>query len=70
MRCGDIHLRIKEILEMSVGFDLDTNNFTLRTFLARRNTQRREEQVILSMIQSHGTESLPQAGNEHTTNLQ
>ena len=38
--------------------------------LAIRNTQRREEQVILSTILCKATESIPQAGNNETTNLQ
>ena len=69
MRCGDLHLRIQEILETSIRFDGDTNNVKLRTVLASRNTQRLEEQVILSTIQYKVTESLPQSGNDQTTNL-
>ena len=69
MRCGDLNLRIQDILETSVPFDGDTNNPNLQTVLAIRNTQRREEQVILSMIRFKATESPPQAGNDETTNL-
>ena len=69
MRCGDLHLRIQDILETSFRFDADTNNTKLRTVLASRNTQRQEEQVILSTIRRQSTESLPQAGNDQTTNI-
>ena len=70
MRCGVIHLQIQYILESSVRFDGDTNNVNLRTFIASRNTQHQEEQGILSIIQCQETESLPQAGNCQTTNIQ
>ena len=50
-------------------FDGDINNSNLQTVLASRNTQRREEQVILSTIRCQATESLPQAGNDQTTNI-
>ena len=29
MRCGDLHLRIKDILETSVQFDVDTKNINV-----------------------------------------
>ena len=70
MSCGDINNRIQDILETSVRFDGDTNKFNVRTVLASRNTQRQEEQVILSTIRRQATESLPQAGNYQTTNIQ
>ena len=66
MRCGALHLRIQYILETSVRFDGDTNNVNLQTVLANRNTQRREEQVILSTIRCQTTESVPQASNYQT----
>ena len=69
MRCGDLHIWIQDILETSVRFDGDTNNVNIRTVLARRNTQRQEEQFILSMIRCQATESLPQAGNDQTANI-
>ena len=69
MRCGDLHLRIQDILKTSVRFDADTNKFNVQTVIACRNTQRQEEQVILSTIQRQATESLPQAGNDQTTNI-
>ena len=69
MRCGDLHLRIQDILEMSVHFDGDTNNLNLRKILASRNTQRQEEQVILSTIRCQANEILPQAGNDQTINI-
>ena len=69
MRCGDIHIWIQDILETSVRFDGDTNKFNGLIVLARINTQRQEEQVILSTIRRQATESLPQAGNDKTTNL-
>ena len=69
MRCGDLHLRIQDILETRVLFDGDTNKVNVRKFLASRNTQRQEEKVILSTIQRQATESLPQAGNDQTTNI-
>ena len=69
MRCGDLHLRIQDILETSFRFDADTNKFNILTVLAIRNTQRQEEQVILSTIRRQATESLPQAGNDQTTNI-
>ena len=56
-------------METSVRFDGDTKNPNLQTVLEIQNTQRREEQVILSMIQCKATESLPEAGNDETTNL-
>ena len=68
MRCGDLHIRIQDILETSVQFDVDTNNTNLQTFLASLNTQHREKQVILVTIRCKMTESLPQAGNDETTN--
>ena len=67
--CGDLHLRIQDILETSVRFDGDTNNVNLQTVLAIRNTQHREEKIILSTIRSQANESLPQAGNDQTTNI-
>ena len=70
MRCGDLHLQIQDILETSVSFDEDTNNVNLRTVLSSRNSQRREEKVILSTIRCQATESLPRAGNDKTTNIQ
>ena len=70
MRCGDLHIQIQDILETSVRFDGDTNKFNVRTVLASRNTQRQEEQVILSTIRLQATESLPQAGNDQTKNIQ
>ena len=70
MRCRDLHLRIQDILETSFQFDADTNNANLRTVLASIKTQRQEEQVILSTIRRQATESLPQAGNYQTTNIQ
>ena len=70
MRCGDLHLWVQDIPETSVRFDVDTNNPNLQKILASRNTQRREEQVILSTILCQENESLPQAGNDQTTNLQ
>ena len=69
MRCGDLHLRIQDILETSVRFDGDTNNPNLRTVIARRNNQLQEEQVILSTIQCQATKILPQSGNDKTTNI-
>ena len=69
MRCRDLHLRIRDILETSFQFDADKNNAKLRTVLASRNTQRQEEQVILSTIRLQATKSLPQAGNDQTTNI-
>ena len=70
MHCGDLHLQIQDILETSFLFDADTNKFNVRTFVASRNTQRKEEQVILSTIRRQATKSLPQAGNDQTTNIQ
>ena len=67
MRCGDLHLRIQYILETSVRFDGDLKKFSV--FLASRNTQHHEEKVVLSTIQRQSTESLPQAGNDQTTNI-
>ena len=67
---GDIHLCVQDILETSVQFYGDTNNPNLQTVLASQKTQRREEHIILSTIQYKATESLPQAGNDETTNLQ
>ena len=69
MRCGDLHLRIQDILETSFRFDADTNKFNIWTVLASRNTQRQQEQVILSTIRRQATESLPQVGNDQTTNI-
>ena len=69
MRCGDLHLRIQDILETSFQFYADTNNTNLRTVIASRNTQRKEEQVILSTIRRQATESLPQAGNIQIINI-
>ena len=69
MRRGDLHLRIQDILETSVRFDGDRKKFNVRTVLARRNTQRQEEKVIISTIQRQATESLPQEGNDQTTNI-
>ena len=69
MRCGDLHLRIQDILETGFQFDADTNKFNIQTVLASRNTQRQEEQVILSTIRRQVTERLPQAGNDQTTNI-
>ena len=69
MNCGDLYLQIQDILETSVCFDGDTNNVNLRTVLASINTQRQEEQVIISRIQCQATESLPQEGNDQTTNV-
>ena len=69
MRCGDLHLRVQGILETSVCFDGDKNNPNLQTVLTIRNTQHQEEQVILSTIQCQVTDSLPQAGNDQTTNI-
>ena len=66
---GNVHVWVKDILGKSVQFYEDTNKFNIRTALARRNTQLQEEQGILSMIQRQVTESLPQAGNDQTTNL-
>ena len=65
----NVHLLVQDILETSVRFDRDTNKFNVRTVLASRNTQRQEEQVILSTIQPQATESRPQAGNDKTTNI-
>ena len=69
MCCGDIHIWVQDILETSVQFDGDTNNPNLQTSLAIQNTQRREKKFILSTIRYQGTESLPRAGNDQTTNL-
>ena len=69
MRFGDIHLRIQDVFGASVRFDGDTNNTNLRIVIASRNTQRREEQVIISTIRCQATEILPQAGNGLTTNI-
>ena len=69
MRCGDLHLRIQGVLETSVRFDGDTTSFNVRTVLVSRNTQRQEEQVILSTMRRQATESLPQEGNDQTTNI-
>ena len=66
----DLHLWIQEILETSVRFVGDTNNVNLKTVLASRNTQRREEQIILSKTRCQLTESLLQAGNDQTANIQ
>ena len=65
-----MHIWVQDILETSIQFDRDKNNLNLQTVLASRKTQLREEQVILSTIQCKATESLPQAGNYETTNLQ
>ena len=70
MRCGDLHLWVQDILETSVLFDGDKNNLKLEKVLASRNTQRQEEQVILPTTRCKATESLPEAGNDETTNLQ
>ena len=64
----NIHLRIQDILETSVRFDGDTNNPSLQTVLAIQKIQCREERFILSTIRCKWTESLPQAGNDETTN--
>ena len=69
MRCGDLHLRIQDILETSFRFDGDTNKFNVRTVLASRNTKRQEEEVKLSTIRRQATESLSQAGNDQTTSI-
>ena len=69
MRCGYLHLRIQDILKTSFRFDADTNKFNTRKVLASRSTQRQEEQLILSTIGRQATESLPQAGNDYTTNI-
>ena len=69
MHFGDLHPQIQDILETSVRFDGDTNSVNVQTVLASRNTQRQEEQVILSMIRRKASESLPQAGNDQTTNI-
>ena len=69
MRCGDLHLRIQDILETSFWFDTDTNKFNVQKVLASRNTQRQEEQAMLSTIRRQVTDSLPQAGNDQTTNI-
>ena len=69
MRCGDLHIWIQDIMETSFRFDAYTNKFNIQTVLASRNTQRQEEQFILSTIQRQATESLPQAGNDQTTNI-
>ena len=69
MRCGDLHIRIQDILETSVRFDGDTKNVNLQTVHAIRNTQRLEEKFILSTIRCQATEILPQAGNDQTTNI-
>ena len=69
MRCGDIHPRIQDILETSVRFDGDTNKFNVQIVIASRNTQRQEEQVILSTIRRQATKSLPQVGNDQTKNV-
>ena len=70
MSCGDLHLRIQDILETSFWFDTDTNKFIFQKVLASRNTQRKEEQVILSTIRRQATERSPQAGNDQTINIQ
>ena len=62
MRCGDLHLQIRDILETSVCFNGHTKNANLQTVLAIRNTKRGEKQVILSTIICQATEVLPQAG--------
>ena len=66
---GNIHIWVQDILETSVQFDRDTNNPNLQTVIASQNVQSQEEQVILSTILCQVTESLPQAGNDETTNL-
>ena len=66
---GNIHLWVQDILETSVQFDGDTNNPNLQTVISIRNTQLREEQVILSTIRFKATESPTQAGNDETTTL-
>ena len=60
---GNIHIWVQDILEISVRFDRHTNNPNLQTVLASQNTQRREEQVILSTLRCKKYESIPQAGN-------
>ena len=57
-------------MKTSVCFDGDTQNVNLQTVIASRNTQHLEEQVILPTIQCQSTESLPQAGNDQTKNIQ
>ena len=61
---GNVHLWVQDILETSVQFDGDTNNPNLQTVLASLNTQRREEQVILSTIRCQETERLSQVVND------
>ena len=70
MYCGDLNIRILDVLGTSVRFDVYKNNANLNRLLASRNTQRQEEQVILSTIRRQSTDSLPQAGNDQTTNIQ
>ena len=69
MHCGDFNIRIQDILGTSIQFDGYKNNANLNRLLASRNTQRREEKDILSTIRYQATESLPQAGNDQTTNI-
>ena len=66
---GNIYLQDQDTLETSVQFDGDTNKPNLQTVISIRKTQRREEQVVLSTIWCKATGSLPQAGNDETTNL-
>ena len=65
----NIHFWVQDILEMSVKFDGDRNNTNLQTVLTSRNTQHRGKKFIISTIKCKKTESLPQAGNNNTTNL-
>ena len=65
--CGkNIHLWVQDILETGVQFYGYKNNPNLKTVLAIRNTQLRQEQVIISSIGCKKTESLPQVGNDET----
>ena len=58
---GNIHIWVQDILEISVKFDGDTNNPNLQKVIASRNTQRREEQAVLSMVRCKATEYLSEA---------
>ena len=53
------------LINMEEAKELTMNN----QVLASRNNQRQEEQVILSTIRRQATKSLPQAGNDQTTNI-
>ena len=69
MRCGELHILIQDILETSVRFYGDTNNTNIQTVLASRNTQRREEQIIISTILCQVTGSLLQERNDETKKI-